>query len=75
MNQLITLEEVNQAITQQEAARDGALAQANFHAGYIAALKEMKGRLRPSEDFPEAIDGEEAAAPSADAPAPNGRKR
>lgn len=55
----ITLEEVKQAIAEQEAAREKALAQANFHTGFLTALRQIEERLKADQDpadFPEAIE-------------------
>lgn len=41
----LTIEEVDQAITAQENAKDTAIQQANFHSGYIACLKEIRERM------------------------------
>lgn len=55
----ITIEEVEAAIKSQTAARDQAMAQANFHAGCLGAWQEMLAHLQS----PDVTDG----APEADA--------
>ena len=42
----ITIEEVEAAIKSQTAARDQAMAQANFHAGCLGAWQEVLTHLR-----------------------------
>lgn len=46
----ITIPEVEAAIANQEAAREQALAQANFHAGCLGAWKELLARLKEPEE-------------------------
>lgn len=78
MKQFITIQEVDEAIKGQEAARDQALAQANFHAGYIAALKEIgQGIGIQPEEFPDVILLEETneVAPAGESRVKNGRKQ
>ena len=48
--EFLTIEEIDEAIASQEKAKESAIQQANFHAGYIACLKEIKTRMDAKED-------------------------
>lgn len=46
----ITIAEVEAAIANQKAAREQSLAQANFHAGCVAAWEDLLARLKEPEE-------------------------
>ena len=59
----ITKKELKEAIELQTAERDKALSQANFHAGQIAAFKQMLEQVEAKEEGG-SNDGEMSAAPT-----------
>lgn len=46
----LTNEEIEQAITQTKAAREMALSQANYHAGYLKCLEDLLERNKEPEE-------------------------
>lgn len=57
----ITIAEVEAAIANQKKERELALAQANFHAGCLAAWEDLLAKLKEPEE-PAATDAANAAA-------------
>lgn len=49
----ITSEEIKQAIAETKQARDQALSQANFHAGYLKCLQDFQEREKEPEESAE----------------------
>jgi len=50
----LTIEEIDAAIAAQERAKETSIQQANFHAGYVTCLKEIKARMEATEEQPRA---------------------
>lgn len=57
---MFTKNEIIEAVEQQEKLRDNLLAQANFHAGYIACLNEIKAQMELDEQPAETSEVGEA---------------